>query len=86
MLCIETHCGSEEMIRRIRRGGGDAIDRRCILAKQTSYSKGANNNIEALMLRDNLFFTSFVWYCATINMEYNIMYMVQDTVKERRPS
>jgi hypothetical protein len=37
-------------------------------------SKGANN-IEALMLQDNLFFTSFVQYSATINMESNIIYI-----------
>jgi hypothetical protein len=41
---------------------------------ENSDSKGANN-IEALMLRDNLFFTSFIQYSATINMtgvQYNI--------------
>jgi hypothetical protein len=48
-------------------------------------SKGANN-IEALMLRDNFFFTSFVQYSATINMESNIIYMVQGSSKSVAPS
>jgi hypothetical protein len=49
-------------------------------------SKGAKN-IEALMLRDNMFFTGFVWwYSATINMESNIIYMVQGTSKSVTPS
>ena len=39
-------------------------------------SKGANN-IEALMLRDNFFFTSFVQYSATIKMESNIKVQVR---------
>jgi hypothetical protein len=48
-------------------------------------SKGAND-IEAHMLQDNIFFTSFVWYSATINMESNITYMVQGTSKSVVPS
>jgi hypothetical protein len=46
-------------------------------------SKGAND-IEARMLLDNLFFSSFVWYSATIN-EPNITYMVQGTSKSVAP-
>ena len=47
---------------------------------ENTNSKGAND-IEAHMLQDNIFFTSFVWYSATINMESNITYMVQGTSK-----
>jgi hypothetical protein len=43
-------------------------------------SKGADD-IEARMLLDNLFFRSFVWYSATINMEPNTTHMVQGTSK-----
>jgi hypothetical protein len=48
---------------------------RPITAKLTA--RAPSNNIEALMLRDNLFFRSFVQYSATIKMESNIKVQVR---------
>jgi hypothetical protein len=83
MLCIGSRCGSEKTIRWIHGGGGAAMVH--VSWIENTDSKGAND-IETRMLLDNLFFTSFVRYSATINMESNITYMVQGTSKSVVPS